>query len=704
MQADYYASLSSILHAVSAVVFLTLFGLVVARGRASRTGHFLAVAAFATALWSASVAIFGGFDRFSGPLESIRIAAWVFFVAHMLRGVVNERRNLPRWILAGPIVGLLLTTLMLEVPEMVGLGQVWLAQNGWITQTDRVVHIMLAVSGVLLIENLYRNASAESRWHINLLTIGVGAMLIYDIILYADAALFHRVSRALFIARAPVDMLAAPLIALSVARNRRWLVDIRISRNVIFHSSTLLVSGVFLLAIGAAGEILRDIGVTWGPVIEITLVFGALLVVAIAFTSGRARSELRVFLTENFFRTRYDYRKVWLNFIDTLSNPSYAGEQLQARVIRSVADIVDSPAGAVWVRDGEAVAFTPGATWNLPRQQGPVEAEFAALFREGQWIVELAQTGGLAMPESLGRIHRAWLAVPLSHLGRLIGFIVLTEPRAQIKLNFENYDLLRVAGHQAASYLAEEQSARALIDARQLQSYGQRFAFVVHDIKNLVSQLSLVVSNGERHSDDPEFQRDVLETVRHSVTSMNKLLAQLRANRETEAVETVVPAMIVAELLETWRPKRPVAIRFVGEDCLGRVRIGRDQLDSAIRHLLDNAVEVSPDGEEVTILVRQAEERIVIDVTDKGAGMPADFIAEQLFQPFRSTKSEGYGIGAYQTRELIRAARGDLLVLSQPGKGTTMRIVLPLAAFSIPGGTGSGEAAGPLRAAARVRP
>jgi putative PEP-CTERM system histidine kinase len=412
-------------------------------------------------------------------------------------------------------------------------------------------------------------------------------------------------------------------------------------------------------------------------VLEITLVFGAIVMVAVVFTSGRARSELRVFLTQNFMRSRYDYRKVWLDFIGTLSNPSFSGEQLQARVIRAVADIVDSPAGNLWLRDGEGVGFTPVATWHLPREHTPVPAEFAAVFRDGQWIAHLDQPSDVTFPEILARTQRAWLAVPLSHLGRLIGFILLTEPRAAITLNWENYDLLRIAGRQVASYLAEEQSARALVESRQIQAYSQRFAFVVHDIKNLVSQLSLVVSNGERHADDPEFQRDVLETVRHSVGSMNKLLAQLRANRDAEPGESVAPAVVVAELLQAWRPKRQVEISFHAAEGTGRARIGRDQLDSALRHLLDNAVEVSPIGGEVAVEVRQAEGKIIIDVTDKGGGMPPDFIAEQLFQPFRSTKTEGYGIGAYQTRELIRAAHGDLLVLSTLGKGTTMRIVLP---------------------------
>ena len=170
----------------------------------------------------------------------------------------------------------------------------------------------------------------------------------------------------------------------------------------------------------------------------------------------------------------------------------------------------------------------------------------------------------------------------------------------------------------------------------------------------------------------------MLETVRYSVGSMNKLLAQLRANREAEAAESVVPAVVVREFLQAWRPGKPVEITFHTDASAGRVRIGRDQLDSALRHLLDNAVDVSSPGGEIVIEVRQAADKMVIDVRDSGAGMQADFISNHLFRPFRSTKSEGYGIGAYQTRELIRAARGDLLVLSQPGKGTTMRIVLPL--------------------------
>jgi len=669
-----YASASAVLHGICALIFLGLAVLVTIRGKVSRTGLYLAGASLITAAWAGWISVGNGYDRTASALETARIAAWALFTAHLLHGVMTERRTLSLWILSGPVVALAATCFALEIPIVPQLAGAWLGLSDW------VLKMLLGISGFLLLENLYRNAIPESRWHINLLCIGIGALLVFDVALYADATLFHRLSPDLFVARAPVDTLAAPLIALAAARNRRWLVDIHVSRGVVFYSSTLVISGIFLLSIGLAGEILRDIGVTWGPVLEITLIFGGVLLVAVLFTSGQARSRLRAFIFHNFFTYRYDYRHVWLTFIGTLSNPSFSGEQLRVRVIRAVADTVDSPAGGLWLRDGENTAFAPAATWNMPMGTVPVTPEFAEAFRDGKWIVDLAKSGeGVPVPEVLRATPRAWLAVPLSHLGRLLGFILLTEPRAAIRLNWENYDLLRIVGRQVASYLAEEQAARALVEARQLHDYGQRFAFVVHDIKNLVSQLSLVLSNGERHADDPEFQRDVLETVRHSVASMNKLLAQLRANRQqAEAAESIVPAAVVEELIRTWRPKKPVGVRFSSDGGSERVNMGRDPLDSALRHLLDNAVEISPEGAEIAIEVRHDAGKVVIDVRDSGQGMPADFVVNQLFQPFRSTKSEGYGIGAYQTRELIRAASGDLLVLSEPGKGTVMRIVLPV--------------------------
>jgi signal transduction histidine kinase len=108
-----------------------------------------------------------------------------------------------------------------------------------------------------------------------------------------------------------------------------------------------------------------------------------------------------------------------------------------------------------------------------------------------------------------------------------------------------------------------------------------------------------------------------------------------------------------------------------------------DELRSVLHHLINNACEsgTAAGSEPSTAIVVASQKighKISIDVTDCGPGMDEEFIRNELFRPFRSTKSSGLGIGAYQTRELLRMSGGDLEVISCRGAGTTMRITLPV--------------------------
>ena len=126
-------------------------------------------------------------------------------------------------------------------------------------------------------------------------------------------------------------------------------------------------------------------------------------------------------------------------------------------------------------------------------------------------------------------VTRAWLIVPLVHHERLFGIMMLGRSRSAREVNWEDYDILKTVGRQAASYLAQEETSKALAEARQFEAFNKRFAFVVHDIKNLVSQLSLILSNAARHRANKAFQDDMIETVRQSVEKMNRMLKQLHA-------------------------------------------------------------------------------------------------------------------------------------------------------------------------------
>ena len=562
------------------------------------------------------------------------------------------------------------------------------ANDGWILALEPyaprpftsqlLLRIGFGVVGLLTIENLWRNTEPPKRWHVWPLCLAVGGLFAYELFLFSDAFITRgRVDSGLASGRALVAAFMTPLLALAMARNREWRVDIHVSRQVVLHTATLGASGCFLLAVAIVGMLLRGFGGDWGLVLQLAMLFGSIVVLATVLSSGSIRRRLKFLISRNFFTHRYDYRVEWLKFIELVSEPRNA-EELSVRIIRALAGFVDSPAGVLWSL-GQGVGYSPTASWKRPLpNDGKLSADdaFISGFRDGSWIqMAAAETSAEAWPLSS---DKAWLVVPLSHRGEVVGFVILDRAKHPVEPDWEAFDLSRAAGRQAASYLAEERSTRILRDTQLLTDYSKRFAFVVHDIKNLASQLDLIVSNARYHIDDPEFRRDMLHTVEDAVARMNNLLSQLRADGAPRRRRVLNPnaaiAAVVAELASG-----PVAVEVRNDAAVDAAAIDPDRFRSALTHLLQNAIDASPPQGRVTISSRRLGSRLLVDISDNGTGMDEAFVRDELFLPFRSTKSGGYGIGAFQTRELIRMAGGDLEVISEKGFGTTMRMVLPLA-------------------------
>ncbi len=332
-----------LLHAACAVLYATLAAFVVLRASPSRSSVWLAAACLITAAWAAAVAMTASRDPtggIAGWLEVARSAAWYGFILHLYRRSVAVRRQLRQ---VFTTMGLLALLLVGGLP-LIDVLSSQLGTSLWSAGT--AIRLGFAVCNILLLENLYFNTPTDARWHINLLCVALAGLSLYDLVLYADAALFHRVSQTLFEGRASATALAVPLIAIAAARNRRWSIDLQVSRDVVFHTATLVVSGLFLLGLAATGEIFRHGGAQWGYVAEVSLIFGGILVIAVLLTSGTARSRIRAIAVDNFFRHRYDYRREWMRCIDTLTAPA-AHTSLPIRAIRAVAEVVDSPGGVL---------------------------------------------------------------------------------------------------------------------------------------------------------------------------------------------------------------------------------------------------------------------------------------------------------------------------------------------------------------------
>ncbi len=649
------------------------------------------MAAFCTFVWALvnTVAfLWPGLSRILGPFaETLRYAGWIIFLSSLLAQYWRtvDKHAQSRGIIIAVIAGCVFAFSMdlLLVLENLNI----LEPYAIVPQIILLERMALAVAGAFLVDNLYRNTALHNRWSIRLLCLGLGGIFVFDFLFYADAVLSKSFSGALYEARGAVNALVVPLVAVSAARNPGWSLDVFVSRGVVLHSASLIGSGVYLVVMGVAGFYLRDMGGRWGVLLQVSFWFGALMLLFVTIFSGQFRAQLRVMVNKHFFNYKYDYREEWLRFIQTVSSSDYA-EGLRERVIKAMADIVDSPGGALWMTE-EPNWFSQIAVWNLRSNINGVEprsSDFCKFLEDRHWIIDLddvdPETGvfeGAHVPQWLRDDPRAWLIVPLIHHGQLSGFIMLERPRAVKELNWEDFDLFKTLGIQVASYLAEQDNEKALAEARQFEAFNQRFAFIMHDIKNLVSQLSLLASNADKHAGNPEFQKDMVLTVKESVGRMNQLLTKLNTMSETTATRK--------EVLEVTGLLNGLLVRLAkGTDKLnfeipeGKINVQADtvQLETVFSHVISNALEAVSDIGRVTVSLSSENDNVSIRVEDNGPGMSREFIRDELFKPFKSTKETGYGIGAYESRQLIRNFGGHLGVESIEGKGTTVTIKLPV--------------------------
>jgi putative PEP-CTERM system histidine kinase len=255
---------------------------------------------------------------------------------------------------------------------------------------------------------------------------------------------------------------------------------------------------------------------------------------------------------------------------------------------------------------------------------------------------------------------------------------MLAKPRAAIKWDWEVLDLLKTASTVAASYLALDDAGRELTEARQFEGFNRLSAFVIHDLKNLIAQLTLVLRNAERHHDNPAFVRDAFATLDHVVERMNRLMNQLRNAGPSVTSEPVDLGRLLRDVKAARACQLPEP-DLDGADSDIVIMANRDRLFSAMEHIVHNAQDAA--GKHGSVAIRldgDSGERVAVEIEDTGSGMSADFIRTRLFRPFDTTKGlTGMGIGAYESREYVRSLGGEVIVSSEPGRGTTFRIVIP---------------------------
>jgi putative PEP-CTERM system histidine kinase len=653
-------------------------------GSVNRQQLFLIGAMALTSVWGIAATALGPLSLAALSAESARNFVWLGFMFFLLRS--GEGRQQPRTI--NMIYVALLLVLLFQLGSDTAL--TLLAPDG--APADIFVHsglalrMIFAVGALVLVHNLYTVSAPEARWGISLPMAALAAMWTYDLNLYTISYLTSELSPELLATRGFATALLAPVFVMAAKRNSVW--RIRLSRSVAFQSVSLIAIGVYLLGMVLLATALELMGGTYVRLAQITVIFGMSLGALLIMPSGRFKSWLNVVIAKNFFQHRYDYRSEWMRFADTIGFPSKEAAPFYERVVKSLADIFESPAGLLLVPDEEG-RLTLQARWNWSTADVPancVTSITMPFFESTGHIVSMddvragtdERVDPRAIPQWLYDETQAWAIVPLVHFGKLAGLAILARPRLPRALDWEDLDMLRVVGRQLASYLAEAASQQALAESQQFEQFNRRFAFVVHDIKNLVSQLSILARNAERHAEKPEFRADMIDTLRSSVDKMNELLARLsqhNKSRHAQPVaidigEAVMKAVHEKRLIYPIDAQLPTGVFAIADSA---------RVETIIGHLVQNAIEATPDGSPVRITCRNQGNDVAIKITDNGMGMTESFISTQLFKPFESTKEGGFGIGAYEARALAMSMGGQLRVESRVGKGTTFTILLPVA-------------------------
>ncbi|WP_235535237.1 XrtA/PEP-CTERM system histidine kinase PrsK [Sphingomonas sp. Leaf339] len=662
-------------HALAALLFGALGLAEWRRGVTDRWSGRAFVAALAlTALWALAVAGIDSRDVSTHLAEAARNIAWLCLMAASVKRA--RAGHVPLAALYAVVMLVTAAAGMVALLERAPFDGDMLIALAVARQMLR----MMAIAGALLLLSHVAQATEAARSGARrLFVLALAVMWGFDLGVAVLGFVQPDWTATLVVVRGPV--MAAVALFLAASTTQAGAAPATVSRTV---ATQLLVGAGLLLYAGStalAANLAGTIAGGQARLAQTAIVFGTTAALLALVSTPWLRAWMRVKVAKHLFSHRYDYRIEWQRFTATLGVPGDGAAPLGTRIVKAVADLTDSPAGMLLVADGGRLA--PAAGWRWADGGQAIEAGFAEhLARTGRIVSldeERAETGEAMLPTWLIDDRDAWAVVPLIHGDDLAGAIVLARPPIDRSLDWEDFDLLRVAGRQAASYLAEDRAHAALADAQRFDEFNRRFAFLMHDIKNVASQLTLVARNAERHADNPDFRADMVVTLRDSAARMTTLLARLgqHDSARPEATQPVDAVALARRIAANWRAKHRID---VGGEGAAMVLAQPGRLEQAVCHLVQNAVEASPAGEAVTIAVRRDERGgLAIEVIDTGCGMAPGFVRDQLFRPFASSKPDGFGIGAYEARQLVRAMGGEMDVDSREDEGTRFRIRLPIA-------------------------
>ncbi|MGZ8189613.1 MAG: XrtA/PEP-CTERM system histidine kinase PrsK [Methylococcaceae bacterium] len=623
------------------------------------------------------------------PYETLRNASWFFLLSTLIsRQQFNNSFTL--LLKSRPAHALMLLIVFVLALEIFADFREQIYQlTGQVIHIRLFVHVLFAIIGLVMVEQIYRNAVPELRWAVKFLCLSLGASFVVDFILYSKSLLFAQIDSSLWNSRGFINALVVPLLAIAMHRlQTNDVARLSVSRKMVFHSTVLFSTGMYLVLMSLAGFYIKNFGGDWGEVAQIIFIFLAALVFSVLFTSGKIRALAKFYFNKHFFHYHYDYREEWIKLSKSISQLNSLN-QLSGFIIKTMTGLFDSSGGGLWLKNEQGdfyLAESKTLGFDAPELIGAGHS-LLQFMEKKHWVIDFVEFSNT--PEVYDEVDlsqwstnekKVWLIIPLFLQNELEAFVVLSHAKVLRALNWEDHDLLKTVGMQLANALALSHASDALSRSRQFEAYNQISAYLVHDLKNLVAQISLIVTNADKHKHNPDFIDDSIETLENVVNKIDHLLAQLKKGQANTNQETLINlAEIIADVAIQQAGNKP-ALELKTSQNYVEVFGEKNKITAILGHLVQNAQDATPDNGFVRLELNKDEHQAIITVIDNGSGMDNKFIAERLFKPFDTTKGNaGMGIGVYEARDYIVKHAGTCVVESQPGKGTRFIIRLPLA-------------------------
>lgn len=678
-------SLGFISYLISVLIFLFILLIYFIGQRKAVRGKLFLILIIATIIWSGILTL----SQVGPPLEFelvviaelLRYFTWFYILQQMAGQYQQHPFNLTLKNPLSPLVVILvfcLALLTLVFNDVLNtwfeLGNPVIIQISWM--------LFFSILGLILVEHLFRNTMKEDRDKIIYICISAGVIFAYDFFVFADALLLQKIDYEIWSARGLVNAMIVPTLVIAAVRNPYLAPSFHISREFVFHSTSLMGAGIYLILMSFFGYYIKQRSGDWGELLQSSFLIAAFVLFLSIFFSSSIKIKFRRFISRSF-SYKYDYREEWNRFSDTLL--TFDDDQsIYKRSLIALGQIVESRGSTLWLKDNHMYRFHSSLQIDVDDPQAIQDTSNLIRFIKHHKTLFTIQDFKQS-DSSHGFNHwivsseNSWLIIPLWNNDALFGFIHMQESVSPMQLDTEDYDLLNTVAHHISLSLSLHETLMALQQAEQFKQINQMTAFLVHDLKTLLSQLSLLVENGKIHKQNPAFVDDMLNTLEHVTNKMNRIIQQLKDPEARDDTLFCGISMITKNIIYEYR-NHPVKVTFhdkLPDEIFITAR--ESELSSALKHIIQNAVEsIYKEGDVNIELGLINPTRIYIKISDNGIGMSRTFVTERLYKPFDSTKGvSGMGLGMYQCREYIHSINGDIAVSSEEGVGTTFTIQLP---------------------------